>query len=209
MDIYASDAEQAEAIKKWWRENGKSMVGGVVIGLGGVFGWQSWVEQQDIQKGRASHQYDQITLAIRAGKLESAIKQDEILKTEYEGSIYTLFSALNMARLKVESGDIAGAKVKLELVFNEATDESIRQIARLRLVRLHLAEGKLAEAETLLTSAPDDAFEADLNALRGDLALKRQDISAARTAYRAALEGKTGNPAIIQLKLDSLGATDS
>lgn len=31
MDIYASDDEKGEAIKNWWRENGRSVITGVVL----------------------------------------------------------------------------------------------------------------------------------------------------------------------------------
>ncbi|MEX2327847.1 MAG: tetratricopeptide repeat protein, partial [Pseudomonadales bacterium] len=37
-----TDEEQIEAIKKWWDENGKSILIGIVLALGGVFGYQAW-----------------------------------------------------------------------------------------------------------------------------------------------------------------------
>jgi len=33
MAEHLNDEEQVEALKKWWSENGKSVVGGVVLGL--------------------------------------------------------------------------------------------------------------------------------------------------------------------------------
>ena len=37
MEGYISDNEQVEVIRKWWRENGKSLVLGLIIGLVGLF----------------------------------------------------------------------------------------------------------------------------------------------------------------------------
>ncbi|MEW8396328.1 MAG: tetratricopeptide repeat protein, partial [Candidatus Thiodiazotropha sp.] len=40
MSEYQTEEEQVEAIKRWWKENGTSVIAGLVIGLGGIFGWQ-------------------------------------------------------------------------------------------------------------------------------------------------------------------------
>ena len=37
VDIYDSDREQVEALRKWWKENGKSIVLGAGLGLAAVF----------------------------------------------------------------------------------------------------------------------------------------------------------------------------
>lgn len=208
MDIYASDAEQAEALKKWWRDNGKSVVGGIAIGLAGVFGWQSWMQHQENQQGRASYQYFQLATAARSDQLESAHKQYQLLNQEYDGNIYSLLGALEIARINVEQGQLDAAQGQLEKLLKQAKDPSLQQLARVRLARLHLAQGKLEAAEALLAQAPDDGFQGELNALRGDIALKRNDLAKARAAYQAALEQGAGNSGIIRLKLDSLGDAD-
>ena len=33
MDIYQTEDEQVEALKKWWEENGKSVIFGLCIGV--------------------------------------------------------------------------------------------------------------------------------------------------------------------------------
>ena len=45
MDVYTSEDEQVEALKKWWKENGKSVIGGVIIGAGLLFGGRAYIEQ--------------------------------------------------------------------------------------------------------------------------------------------------------------------
>ncbi len=40
MNFYDSEEQQVEAIKDWWKENGKAVIFGAVIGLGGLFGWR-------------------------------------------------------------------------------------------------------------------------------------------------------------------------
>ena len=40
MDVYKTEEEQVEAIKKWWNENGKSIIVGIVVGITAIFGWR-------------------------------------------------------------------------------------------------------------------------------------------------------------------------
>ena len=37
MELYDTEEQQVEAIKDWWKENGKAVIFGAVIGLGGLF----------------------------------------------------------------------------------------------------------------------------------------------------------------------------
>ena len=37
-----TEEEQLEAIKRWWKENGTSLIAGVAIAAAGVFGWNAW-----------------------------------------------------------------------------------------------------------------------------------------------------------------------
>ena len=46
MSTLETEEQQVEAIKKWWQENGKSLIAGIVIGLGGIVGWQGWQTYQ-------------------------------------------------------------------------------------------------------------------------------------------------------------------
>ncbi|MDH5355953.1 MAG: tetratricopeptide repeat protein, partial [Gammaproteobacteria bacterium] len=34
-----TDEEQVEKLKKWWQENGRSVIAGIIIGVGGLFGY--------------------------------------------------------------------------------------------------------------------------------------------------------------------------
>ena len=53
MSEFLTEEEQVERLKQWWKENGRSIIAGVVIGLG-VFGsWQGWRAYQ-IQQAEAA-----------------------------------------------------------------------------------------------------------------------------------------------------------
>lgn len=205
VDVNLSEEEQVEALKKWWKENGKSVAAGIVMGLGGVFGWQYWGQYQQDVAEQASMQFEQLTQSV-AANTPASINQAEALIASYQGSSYAVFAALNLAKVKYQQGDINGAKAQLQWVLDNGDDPSLQQIARLRQARILLNEGQIDEAAALIESAPTDNFRGDQAELRGDIALKRGDEVAARQAYGEALEYKVSNSALVQMKFDDLAA---
>ncbi len=204
MSAYQSDEEQLEALKAWWRENGKAMIAGVVLGLGGIFGWQAWTQHQATTAELASIQYQQLAMAIATGATASAAKQAELLISDYQNSSYAQFAALNMARQQLEQGDGAAALQQLAWVLEKSSEPAIEQVARLRLARVKLSEGDVAGAARLADEAPADAFAGEFAQLRGDIAWANRDKETARKAYQTALEHQVGNVELVQMKLDDL-----
>ncbi|MDA8905958.1 tetratricopeptide repeat protein, partial [Candidatus Thioglobus sp.] len=49
IEISDTEEEQVDKIKKWWNSNGKQIIGGAILGLAGVFGWNSYGDYQDNQ----------------------------------------------------------------------------------------------------------------------------------------------------------------
>ena len=41
-----TEEEQIEAIKRWWKKNGSSLLLGIALALAIVFGWQAWQNHQ-------------------------------------------------------------------------------------------------------------------------------------------------------------------
>ncbi|MCW8906522.1 MAG: tetratricopeptide repeat protein [Sedimenticola sp.] len=203
MDVHLSEEEQVEALKKWWKENGKSVVAGIVLGLGGVFGWQYWGQHQQKLAEEASLQFEQLNQSVQAGS-PTALAQAESLIATYPDSPYALFAALDLAKVKFQQGDLVGAKAQLQWVLDNSEDNSLQQIARLRMARLLLDAGEIEQASAIIGEAPQDNFRGDFAELRGDIALRQGDPAAARLAYAEALEYKVSNPALVQMKHDDL-----
>ena len=206
MSEYLSEEEQVEALKKWWKENGRSVVAGVVIGLGAVFGWQAWSQHQQQVAEQASHRFAQMQFAMEAGKYDAVEKQAELLATEHADSSYTLFAALYKAKIKQERGDSAGAQEELEWLLANTDEPGLQQIARLRLVRVLLEINDTEKAAAVLAQADSDNFAGEFAALRGDLANMQGDSEAARKAYQRALKMGVADSDIVLMKLDDLTA---
>jgi predicted negative regulator of RcsB-dependent stress response len=207
VDLNLSEEEQVEALKKWWKENGRSMIVGVVLGLGAVFGWQAWNQHQQGVADEASARFEQLSLAVGAGNRESAAAQAESLIQDHKGSAYATFAALELAKIKLAAGDSAGAEAQLKWAMENGNDGSFRQIARLRLARLMFGAGRSEEAKAVLDKAGADSFQGEFAELRGDIARKEGDTDSARTAYREALDKGVSNASLVQMKLDDLTPT--
>lgn len=205
MDVYASENEQVEALKKWWRENALALIAGAVIGLGGLFGWQYWQRHVDARGAAASTAYEAIFSAAQAGRHDEVVDNGKAAVGEYADTPYAALVALLMAKAHVEQNDLGAARDQLRWVLANGDTEEIRHIARIRLARVLLDQGEGAAARTLLQGVEFGSFGADYFEIQGDLAVLDGDSNAAREAYRKALNSNSPNGALIQLKLDQLG----
>ena len=207
FDARLSEEEQIEALKKWWKENGRSVVAGIVIGLGAVFGWKIWGDHQKNIAEKASYQFEQLSQSIDADANESATKQAEALIRDYGSTTYAIFAAFDLAKIKLQQGDIIGSRDQLQWVLDNSSDPHLKQIARLRLARVMIAAKELDKASTLISQADEDSFKGDFDELLGDIALAKNDTNAAYAAYQRALDNGVSNSTLVQMKLDNLAVS--
>ncbi len=212
METYDTEQEQVEAIKKWWKENGRSVIAGLVIGLGGMAGWKIWAAYQEARAVSASTAYDQLLQIIDSKRHEEAKQHGDRLVQEYPSSTYAGLSSLLLARVAMDQGDTEAARHHLQWVVDHASLPELKSLASLRLARLLLQAGKTDAALELLSTQPPVGFEAAYAETRGDVLVAKGDISAARAAYTLALAGLSAsstNRVLLQMKLDDLGTPPS
>lgn len=205
MSTYQTEEEQVEAIKKWWKDNGKSVVGGIVLGFAIIGGWQGWQGYQRSQGEAASQYFDAMRQSVQAGQYDKAIEDAKRLVGEYGGTAYASFAALELAKLSYQRGEKAAARNHLRWVAESAPDPSIRELARLRLGRLLLDMQDTAALQALLATTPLPAFAGEFASLRGDLARAQGDLEAAREAYQEAWIKGVEDTGLLQMKLVDVG----
>jgi predicted negative regulator of RcsB-dependent stress response len=131
--MYETEEQQVEALKKWWKDNGKSIIAGVVLGLGGVLGWKAWVDYRDRVAAEASNVFDQLVSAVDADNKEVAEAQARLLHQNFDSTPYSAFANLMQARLRYQQGDTTGTKEALEQAIAKAPEPALKVIAVLRL----------------------------------------------------------------------------
>lgn len=211
-----TEEEQVEYIKNWWKENGNSLLISVAIAVAGVFGWKTWVSNQEATAANASAIYENISSVVTAASIDDAQRQSAFhlgdeLKADYDSSAYTPMASMLLARAAAEAGQLDQAKAELEFVLaSDAADEPMKQLAQLRLARVAIAQGDLAAAESALAAVTSAQYASLQSELSGDLAFAKGDLDAAREAYSKAVESADQQSrSLIQLKLDDIAAGDA
>ncbi len=206
MEIYNSEQEQVDALKAWWDKNGRITIIAIAAVLLGVLGWKSWMQNQQQRAESASVQYQQMLDTIEANPAQ-AMELGRAIVGEYPGSSYAVFASLAMAKLAVEQKDFDAAAAHLTMSMDQAGEDAIKQMARLRLARVLQAQGKGDEALSLLAVEVSAGFRGNYDELRGDILLSQGQSAAAREAYSNALTGYSDAPEkkdLVQMKLDDL-----
>jgi predicted negative regulator of RcsB-dependent stress response len=202
MEQYTDD-ERVEDLKKWWKENGASILIGIAFGVIAIFGWRYWLSHRDTQAEIASRAYDAFVAAVEKPDADQARQRGQALTTDFPKSPYAALAALRLAHLALAGGDHASAAQQLEWAISHARLDELRDIARLRLARVKLAAGQTAEAGKLLESVATASLSAEREELKGDLYLAGNQPDQARTAYAVALAA-SGGDRLLQLKIDNL-----
>jgi len=209
-DDYLTDDEQWEAVRHWIKENGPSVVAGVVLGAAALFGWRYFETYRNTNALKAAAQFSELTVALeRNDSAKSRQIADGLIK-EYPRSPYADQAQLTIARLYVDNEQLANAIAPLTQVMNNSKDSELRQIARLRLARVMIDQGKPDEAIKTLAAGTPGAFGARYHEVRGDALYAKKDIPGAATEYKAALAAGDPNSvdaSLLELKIADLGAT--
>lgn len=209
MDDYLTERDQWEALKRWVRENGAWMVAGIIIGASGLFGYRWWEERETARAHTAQARYVDVLAALTRNDKTRAVELVDGLRQDFEGSPYADHAELALARTHVESGELEEAARRLRAVMDESADPQLRLIARERLARVQLAQGKPDEALATLAGARPGAFAPRYEEIRGDALLRKGDTAGALAAYRAALaaaEPGLVDTGLLQLKINDLSA---
>lgn len=212
-DEYLDEQEQAEQLKRWFKENWLWMAAGVGLGLGGLYGWQGWNAHLDRRSAEAGERFGVLLQTLDRGDSEGGIGIVDEITAKYGATAYADQARLVAARVHVDAGDLDRAAMRLREVMDGAKDPELALLARLRLARVESAAGRKAEALALLDGARSPAATARIEELRGDLLHASGDSAAALAAYErarvAAAEPEAGNQVdleLLALKIDDLAA---
>lgn len=181
---FETEEQQAEAVKKWFKEYGLTIVLGLVIGLGGVFGYRHYDTEKELGYMQASVAYNEV-LGSLEDKDAFAAKVVEYIN-EHGANVYSNLLVLQQAKFAIDDKDLAKAESLLANVMSQANHTIIEHTARLRLVRVMIALEKYEQALTTIAGATGEAYNYSYELLRGDVWLARGDKEKAKDAYEKA-----------------------
>ncbi|HED18668.1 MAG TPA: tetratricopeptide repeat protein [Gammaproteobacteria bacterium] len=184
-----SEKEQIEALQKWWKENGSSIITGLLLGVSILLGGKAWFGYQETQSENASNIYAMMMAASQADKQEEVRAQANKLISDYTDTGYAPLASLLLAKYAVQDDELAAAQAQLQWALDHMDSPEIRHEARMRLLQVMIAQQQYTPAAQLLASVTDTGPYDFLYAeLEGDLAVAEGEPEKAASAYKKALD---------------------
>ena len=205
-----SEAEQMERAKSWLKANGIWIIAGIAIGAGGLGGWRWYQERRENQAETASARYEELVDAFSRRDNVRGTTLLEELNREYAWTPYASLGTLIAARVQVEANELDKAAAGLKSVMDNAKDDELKMVARLRLARVQSALGKHDEALATLKVDDPGEFAPRLADTRGDVLLAKGDRDGALREYLAARTTENNGRLdfeLLDLKIRDLGGT--
>ena len=210
METYQTEDEQVQAIKDWWKENGRSVIAGLIIGIAAIAGFRYWSHYQTTQSEQASMIYAQVIASAASADNEKAFEQGQNLITNYSGTPYASLTALTLSKLALDKSDYTTAAAQLRWILDNSSDTGLQHVARLRLARVVAAENKPDLALSLLNVSDTSGFTTLYQESRGDILLQQGKVEEAAAEYSQALTDLEMNPQrrrILEMKFNDLAVT--
>ena len=200
IQVDNTEEEQVEQIKKWWNSNGKQIIAGAVIGLAGIWGWNTYSDYQDKQSLNARSLY--LSYASDSNNLGAYDK----LTTDFSSSSYSDQAILLMAKYLFDARSYTEALGVIEPLINNPSSVIATTAAR-RVASIYLQLGQHNQALSILENQSKDGFSGLIYNLMGDIYLDLGNPSEAQNYYSLAIDNVTENSnltQLIQIKLDDL-----
>lgn len=196
MESYQTEEEQIEALKHWWKENGKAILLGIFLAIVLIFGWQGWQKHQQKRAAQASQLFEAFVNVLLAKAVDDSIDQAKIdepynlLNSDFKKSTYREYADLLMAGSLVQKNQLDKATETLEKVLASSKDKDILSIARIRLARIKIDKKEYTQAEELLSKGILPSWASIVKEINGDIQFDQKNLAAAAVLYKEAIELK-------------------
>ncbi|HEU0187708.1 MAG TPA: tetratricopeptide repeat protein [Gallionellaceae bacterium] len=202
------EQEQVDALKAWWKENGKWLITVFVVAVLGFAGMQYWKKHQAGQAAEAATLYGEVMKQVASNDPKRINDAVAALVDRYGRTAYAPRAQLLAVQANLQARDVARAKSQLQWVIDHASESGLQDTARLKYASLLLDEKDYDGAMKLLDATHPEAFVGLYADLKGDVLNAQGKTEEARVAYKMAFEKTDPNSMyrnLIQMKLDALG----
>jgi len=147
---YLTDDEQLEALKRWTSENGAWLLAGIVIGAAALFGYRYYDNYRNERDLKAAAAFGAMAAALDKNDRSGGQRIAETITHDYASTPYADQAELTLARLYLDASQPANAIAALTRVMNDSKDAELKNVARVRLARVLIDQGKPDEAIGIL-----------------------------------------------------------
>lgn len=185
--INTTEEEKVQQIKNWIKKNLITLIIGIVLGLGGVFGFNYYQNNQLQNNILARQNYLQIVAGDKNIKIEN-------------NAAYNNQAQLVVAKNLVAKNDYSGA---IKVLLTIKTDNIIQDIANLALAKIYLHQQNNQQALAILKN---NRLVTSSNHLMGDIYQSMGNIEKAKYFYNQVLQNPVSQQlkALIEIKINDL-----
>ena len=197
IGVHKTEEEQEDQIKNWWKENGIQIIGGVVIGISGIWGWdyyQNYIYDQSIE---ARDLYLDFSVDNKSSTLQN-------LSENFSDSSYQDEARLLLAKNQIKNFDESRNTL---LSVSNSSNKYLANLAKIRLAKLYINNDNLSEAETILNNLNDESYKGLKFYMQAQISEKKNDLSSAKNLYEESLKNlseESGLKNLIRLKVADL-----
>ncbi len=206
MEVYENENDQMEAVKRFFAENGKALVVGVVLGIGALVGWRYWNSHQADSAMASSLEYQQVTSAANAAQ-PATLSAAEKFAAETKNT-YGALASLELAQKYVDNNDLAKAAAQLQQGLSNTSDANLQALINVRLARIQIQQKQADTALKTLDGIKGEGWVAIVADLRGEALLSKGDKQGARDAWSKGAQ-TNASPALremMQMKINNLSS---
>ncbi len=188
MNVYMTEEEQVEAIKKWWSKYGNHLMTLILCVLAGVALMRWYDKHQYSVKSQASQGFERVMNHYAVGNKQGVEAEANYLISKYKGTVYADGAQLLLSKEAIESGQYAKAQERLKWVLSHSKVKVLKQIARLRLARLLSMDKKYQQALAVLKVVDDNSFITSIYEVKGDVYFALGKSQEAKAQYALAIK---------------------
>lgn len=200
--------EQAERIKKYCREYGLSLALGIILAILISWVWHYWRQAQENYLLTASMQYERLLAAtVKNENITMQNRLAEGLLKNYPHTPYASLAALLLAKQAVNQNNLTEASDKLSWVIKHGEDPKLRIIAKIRLIRVLLAENQATQALNIVTANNNPTYRPIFLEEKGDILMSLGRSKEALQSYLAAKQAFSKSdiqPPLLEMKINNL-----
>lgn len=193
MAEHLTEEEQLEAIKRWWDNNGKSLLTAILLGIAAYSGFEFWKTNQQTQAEAGSVIYEELLQAVGAENQTEEQKSTakflaQQLIESHGGSFYGISADLLLAKIAVQANDLDLALNHLNAALKQGPNDALQSVIHQRLAKVQAAKGDYAGAVSTLDKGQSQAVIGTYAETRGDVYLAQGDNDRARASYQLAID---------------------
>ena len=194
-----TEEEQLAQIRQWWGRYGTWVSVGLLTVIVIIAGFRYWHVREENTAKAASMLFNQLLDSDSKHDAAALKAQGNYLLDTYGQTIYAQLGALMLAKQAVDKGQLNEAVDKLQWILTHGHYRAMKQVARLHLARVQLAQKAYDAANQTLSVVVDRNYMGQIYGGRGDIAERQGRLALARADYQQAIDSMKTDTALKQL----------